>query len=92
MKHKRTKLAPQLFQYLDGRVGIDLIEVKTGEPYLCATTNIMDAKLEEGFVFIKDYSENEGILNLLIKENVVEKPLRYVKTGMVEIPVCKLLI
>ena len=49
-------------------------------------------KLEEGYVAIKNWSENEGILNVLIREGVVSTPSHFIKSGFVDITVCKLLV
>lgn len=49
-------------------------------------------KLEEGYVAIKNWSENESILNILIREGIVSTPSYFIKSGFVDIPVCKLLI
>ena len=48
--------------------------------------------LEKGYVAIKNWSENEGILNILIREGVVSTPSHFIKSGFVDIPVCKLLV
>lgn len=53
-----------------------------------ATVNV--EPLKENEVTIKDYSGNEGILQWLIDNNIVEEPYRYIQSGWVEIPVCKL--
>jgi hypothetical protein len=41
---------------------------------------------------IKDYSENAGLLQVLIDAGVVSEPVGYVRSGFVEIPVCDLLM
>ena len=48
--------------------------------------------LGKGYVAIKNWSENEGILNILIREGVVSTPSHFIKSGFVDIPVCKLLV
>ena len=48
--------------------------------------------LKNGHVAIKNWSENEGILNVLIREGVVSTPSHFIKSGFVDIPVCKLLV
>lgn len=48
--------------------------------------------LEKGYVAIKNWSENEGILNVLIREGVVSTPNLFIKSSFVDIPVCKLLV
>ena len=48
--------------------------------------------LEKGYVAIKNWSENECILNVLIREGIVSMPNYFIESGFVNIPVCKLLI
>jgi len=57
-----------------------------------ATINIPNANIDENMVIIKNYSENEGILDMLVKEKIVTKPIRYVQSGFEMCPVCILLI
>jgi hypothetical protein len=46
--------------------------------------------LDENEVAIKNYSENEGILDVLVAEGIVKSPHRYVNSGFVKIPICEL--
>lgn len=57
-----------------------------------ATINIPDLPLIDGQVVIKDYAENEGMLDALIKAKIITPPIGYVKTGFTESPICWLLI
>ena len=59
---------------------------------MVASVNIPEEKIGKDEIIIKNYSENEGILDILIKANIISKPIRMVETGYVEVPVCKLLI
>jgi hypothetical protein len=74
------------------RIALQLIELTTGEPVATATVNYPEFPLAPGHVIIKDYSENEGILQALIDAEVVSKPKVYLQFGYVSCPVCKLLI
>lgn len=56
-----------------------------------ATTNIPDVPLLEDEVIIKDYSENEGMFDVLTKAGIVSDTGRRVQTGFVTCPICKLL-
>jgi hypothetical protein len=56
------------------------------------TASVNVGGLESGHIAIKDYSENEGILAWLIENKIVSKPVRFVGSGYVEIPICKLLV
>lgn len=62
------------------------------ETITIATVNISEAKISKNEVIIKDYSENQGILDILIKAKIISDPIRFVKTGFVTCPVCKLRI
>ena len=77
-------------EYPNGRLALT-IEDDEGEIARC-TTNVASAQLAEGEVLIKDYSENEGMLAMLISAGVVKDTGRRVQSGWVQIPVCELLI
>jgi len=56
---------------------ISLISVEDGIGVALATLNIDYTPMETpNTVFIKDYSENQGILELLVKEGVISKSKR----------------
>jgi hypothetical protein len=57
-----------------------------------ATVNLPDVDLAPDEVIIKNYSENEGILETLHSEDIIGPVLRIVKTGFIEAYVCQLLI
>ena len=76
-------------RYHDNRTAIDLI-CTNGEPYTTATVNLPGESLEPGFVFIKDYSENEGVLAALEKAGIVKTTGRVVESGFVTIPEAQL--
>ena len=75
-----------------GRVALTLEDADDGEPISTCTVNLPDEPLGEGEVFIKDYSENEGMVEFLVKEGVVERTGREVQSGYISVPVCKLLV
>jgi hypothetical protein len=76
--------------YPDNSPRIQLYDSFDGTPYATATTKIQE-NLEEGEVAVKDWSENEGILDFLVDHGFVESPHRYVEQGFVRIPICKLI-
>ena len=76
--------------YKEGGIRIQLYDSTDGTPYATATTNIQ-GDLESGEVAIKNWSENEGILDFLVEHKFIEKPHRFVKQGFVRIPICKLI-
>jgi hypothetical protein len=63
-----------------------------GEPVATCSVNIPEEPLADGEILIKDYSENEGMVEFLESVGVVERTGRVVCSGYVTIPVCKLLI
>ncbi len=68
-------------------LALELVETKTGEPFMTCTVNNPD--ISDGEVAIKNYSENEGVLDFLIKEGIIEPPHRFISSGYVSLPVCK---
>lgn len=81
--------------YSNKRIAIQLVDAEDGSPIATATVNLPDKELKEGEVFIKDWSENEGMLRALCVAKVVEQvewPRNTVRTGFVEAHRCKLLI
>lgn len=78
-------------KYGNGRIALQLVTPE-GEPVCTATVNLPDMDLAEDFAFIKDYSENEGILSELIRHGIVEETHMTVDNGYVEFPVCRVLI
>lgn len=82
-------------QYCQGgvdRIGLLLKDTHDGEPVAVATVNIPEIPLAPGEVIIKDYSENEGMLNTLVAAGVVSAPSRAVQLRYVTVYVCTCLI
>ena len=75
-----------------GHTALSLYDAKSGEPVATATINLPDIPLSPNQVFIKDYSENEGMLAALEKAGIIEVQGCYVPTGIGSLPVCELLI
>ena len=61
---------------------------KDGEPYWTATTFIEDYPYIFGELAIKNYSENEGIENII--GDILGPLVEYVQTGFVTVPVYQL--
>ena len=79
-------------RYQNGRVMMRLYCVDDGEPLATCTVNIPEYPLEEGEVIIKDYSENEGMFNVLEDAGIVKRTGKMVSSGFITCPVCKLLV
>jgi hypothetical protein len=76
--------------YKDGKIRIQLYDSKDGTPYATATASIKE-ELEPGEVAIKDWSENQGILDFLVQNKIIKEPHRFVESGHVKIPICELI-
>ncbi len=82
-------------QYGNGRVALSLIAASPDDPDQkidTATVNVVDAHPAPGCVFIKDYSENEGMMAALEASGVVKSTGRHVPTGYVEALEARLLV
>lgn len=79
----------------NGNVALELISAVTdearglfeGEPITTCTVNL--DPLPSNQVAIKDYSENEGMLNVLQKAGIIGDVIRFESSGFVQIPICK---
>ena len=78
-------------KYSNGRTAIELVE-KNGEPMAVASVNLPSDHLESDEVAIKNYSENQGVLDALVDAQIVSQPVRFIASGFIQVPVCKLLI
>lgn len=65
------------------RTSIQLYEQATGEPFMTASVNMPDIWLSDDMVCIKNYSENEGILDALINEQIL-LPLDLIQPGIMK--------
>jgi hypothetical protein len=81
-------LEPTLKRYNNGQTCIQLIDTSDGFPFATATVAV-ENNLSKEEVAIKDYSENEGLLDTLLAYNIVEKPHAFIQSGFVKIPICK---
>ena len=85
-----------MIRYQNGRISLELVaweddtisEVFEGEPIATCTVNVPEYPLAADEVIIKDYSENEGMLQALLDAKVVELAGRSVSMGFVTSPVC----
>jgi hypothetical protein len=76
-------------RYQNGQTAIKL-ETTEGEPWLSATVAVPQA-IPAGCVGIKDWSENEGVPDVLTDGGLIEgEPVQHVRSGFVTIPVYRL--
>jgi hypothetical protein len=77
-------------RYDNGRPALQLVDAEDGSPIATATVNLPDVALGRNQVAIKNYSENEGMLDALVAAGVVKPTGQTVRSGYVEVPVCDL--
>ena len=92
VQFKEWKCVVNSGYYQEGhRKAIELIEEETGEPIATATVNLPNYPLAENEIFVKNYSENEGMVLALAKAGIIEGyPLTHVKLEHVKISSYKL--
>lgn len=76
-----------LHKYENGRTAIQINDATDGHPYAVASVNMPNVLLADNEVLIKDYSENLGMLDFLIKNNIVTPTPNGVNAGFVWLPV-----
>jgi len=76
-------------RYQNNRIAIELVTARQ-ESWAVASVNLPNERMEETEVAIKDYSDNEGMLDALIAAGVVQAPHRFADSGYVRIPICRL--
>jgi Domain of unknown function (DUF4313) len=82
----------QKHQYDNGRLALQLVDAVDGDPIARATVNLPNEQIAEGEIFVKNHSENEGMLQALQQAGIVEPTGRMVVSGFVKVPVAKVLI
>lgn len=73
--------------YMNGRKALTLVEDDImASPIATCTTNLVDDLCPDDCAYIKDYSENEGMVDILIDEGIIYPgPVDVVKSGFVVI-------
>lgn len=69
-----------------------LIDVFPGEPIATCTVCLPEYKFEEKETAIKDYSENEGMLQFLVENGIVKDTHKVTYSGYVTIPIVEVLL
>ena len=78
-------------KYGNGRPALILNDAHTGEEVARATVKLPNVEAGRNEVFIRNYSENEGMLNALQAAGVVRETGDYVACDFALIPRCELL-
>jgi hypothetical protein len=72
-------------RYPNGRVAL-VVFAPDGEQLATATVNLPDEPCADNEIFVKDYSENEGMADFLVKEGFIEpNPTGFARSGFVTI-------
>ena len=93
--HIKSRYCNEEVELEFGRYGNDSIAIQGfslgGVPIFVATV-ALDEKPKDGCVFLKGWSENEGVPSALVKAGIVELTGRKIKTGYCEAEEAKLLV
>ena len=87
IRHLDENMTLEEDTYIGGGKALLLVD-EEGFPFITVTVSVPG--LKPGEVAIKDYSENAGMLKLMIDNHVVHVPHRHVTSGFATIPVCLL--
>lgn len=74
--------------YSNGRPALELLDAEDDLPFAVATVNLPDVLLGDNEVLVKDYSENEGMLDFLTHNSIVYPTARGVQSQHVWFPLC----
>ena len=85
------EVIPAIGRYGNGRIAVQL-KCPDGEPLCTATVNLPDDSIKDGYVFLKGWSENEGLPEALEEAGMVKLTGRKVATGFVYAQEAELLI
>lgn len=77
--------------YKGGRIAMRLVDEHNEGPVATATVNLPEHPLPDGYVLIKSWSENEGMVEALEAAGIVEH-IALVPAGYVFAHLCKLLV
>lgn len=91
LEYNNQKVKCVLTKYVEPQNNALLLLTDEDEDFAVCSVNL-DFLLKENQVFIKNYSENTGMLNFLIENNIVTEPIRFIKSGFVSVPVCNLIL
>lgn len=90
INYRGIKCTVKFAQYINGNTAMFLEDADTSEPIITVSVN-PDIELDESTMAIKNYSENEGVVEELLLENViVGESIISIPSGFIEIPVYKL--
>lgn len=89
--NRREKYHLHIEEYENGNIALLLLDDQN-LPYMKCTVNYENYKLEDDQVLIKNWSENKGILDILIKNNIVKYIKKVKVSQFVEADLCEFLL
>ncbi len=76
----------------NNRPALVLTDAEDGSPVARVSVNLPEVEMADNETGIKNWSENEGLLEILVEGGVVSEPNRYAESGHVRVPICTILI
>ena len=89
VEFRNQELDVQIREYDNNRPALQLFD-ETNFPFAIATVNLPEIDIPKGFVAIKNYSENVGMLEALKAAGIIREVHSYYPSGHVQIPICAL--
>lgn len=85
---------PVKLRYHDGNPRLSFSDSETGEQIATVSANLPEYAhlLRENQIFMKTYSENQGMLECLVREKILEATDRSVSNGFCSFPVATILV
>ena len=84
-----------LASYSDGNTALSMYDTEDGSAIACVSINLAPVEPElledRALIYLKDYSENEGMLDLLVAEGIVERTGRTRQSGYIEAPLVRII-
>ena len=81
----------QRLEYPGGRTALVLIDARDGDQVATVTVNLPDQPLGANEVFVKDWSENDGMVAAMERAGILRNTGEYVRAGYVVAPKCELI-
>jgi len=95
VQFKDCRCVISLRSYGDGNTALSLYDADDGMAISCVSVNLVPVERElledRSLVYIKDYSENEGTLDSLISQGIVERTGHTRRSGYIEAPLVRII-
>lgn len=91
----KIKVNPLISTYTHNNATSLCLITENGELYMKVSINLPDMKLENtDYIFVKNYSENKGVMEQLINQKVLSEPKFSFHYGQFDVLIhcCKILI